>query len=382
MVWPTSDVNTGNADAGTDNPATFRTDVLDLLTKFNQLRAHVSTLGQTILGRNTPAQVRADLGAQPIPTETSGTTAGTGTAYTFAPTTPITAYTTHLSFWVKFHAASGANPTLKISGLATPPTLVRYNAAGALVNVVANDIAAGFISRVTLLSATQALVESCGEVVKNAAGNIGAGVEPSAWGGVVPNAVELPGGGAIASQSNASSTHLTSNCYFDGVWRYKKTGVAGRIVINPDGNPGSSLFVAPSGAAGAAITFTEVQRTESNGQQMSVVPGGSALLPSFPCRAWVNFNGTGTVERRAGGNVSSITDNGVGDYTVNFTTAMPHASYAVVGMGQPAIDAIALVFQTFNTTNTTSACRIRTATQQGSISAGADLPVVSVAIFC
>jgi hypothetical protein len=53
---------------------------------------------------------------------------------------------------------------------------------------------------------------------------------------------------------------------------------------------------------------------------------GSA--PLFACRAWVNFNGTGTVAIRASGNVSSITDNGTGDYTVNFTTAMPDANYA------------------------------------------------------
>ena len=52
---------------------------------------------------------------------------------------------------------------------------------------------------------------------------------------------------------------------------------------------------------------------------------------NFKCRAWVNFNGTGTVAIRASGNVSSITDNGTGDYTVNFTTAMPDADYAVSG---------------------------------------------------
>ena len=50
--------------------------------------------------------------------------------------------------------------------------------------------------------------------------------------------------------------------------------------------------------------------------------------PRFSCRAWVNFNGTGTVAIRASGNVSSITDLGVGEYTVNFTTAMPDANYA------------------------------------------------------
>ena len=46
-------------------------------------------------------------------------------------------------------------------------------------------------------------------------------------------------------------------------------------------------------------------------------------------KAWVNFNGTGTVAIRAAFNVSSITDNGTGDYTVNFTTAMPDANYAI-----------------------------------------------------
>ena len=45
-------------------------------------------------------------------------------------------------------------------------------------------------------------------------------------------------------------------------------------------------------------------------------------------RAWVNFNGTGTVAIRASYNVSSITDNGTGDYTVNFTTAMPDVNYS------------------------------------------------------
>ena len=45
------------------------------------------------------------------------------------------------------------------------------------------------------------------------------------------------------------------------------------------------------------------------------------------CRAWVNWNGTGTVAIRASFNVTSITDNGTGDYTVNFTNALPDANY-------------------------------------------------------
>jgi hypothetical protein len=46
-------------------------------------------------------------------------------------------------------------------------------------------------------------------------------------------------------------------------------------------------------------------------------------------KAWVNFNGTGTVAIRASYNVSSITDNGTGNYTINFTNAFADANYGV-----------------------------------------------------
>lgn len=52
---------------------------------------------------------------------------------------------------------------------------------------------------------------------------------------------------------------------------------------------------------------------------------------NYKCRAWVNFNGNGTASIRASGNVSSVTDNGTGDYTVNFNTAMPDANYSIMG---------------------------------------------------
>lgn len=59
-------------------------------------------------------------------------------------------------------------------------------------------------------------------------------------------------------------------------------------------------------------------------------PTVSGSAPLYAARAWVNFNGTGTVAIRASGNVSSITDNGNGDFTVNFTTAMPDANYSAL----------------------------------------------------
>jgi hypothetical protein len=69
-------------------------------------------------------------------------------------------------------------------------------------------------------------------------------------------------------------------------------------------------------------------KIDTNFQRHSVIPSGSTMYPAFDCRAWVNFNGTGTVAIRGSGNVSSITDNGTGNYAVNFTTAMPDANYS------------------------------------------------------
>ena len=65
----------------------------------------------------------------------------------------------------------------------------------------------------------------------------------------------------------------------------------------------------------------------ANSQEIkdAINAGGSA--PIYAARAWVNFNGTGTVAIRGSGNVSSITDNGTGDYTINFTNALPDANY-------------------------------------------------------
>jgi hypothetical protein len=65
------------------------------------------------------------------------------------------------------------------------------------------------------------------------------------------------------------------------------------------------------------------------GVAVSALSTATGAAPSYSCRAWVNFNGTGTVAIRASGNVSSITDVGVGVYTVNFTTSLVDANYCM-----------------------------------------------------
>jgi hypothetical protein len=96
------------------------------------------------------------------------------------------------------------------------------------------------------------------------------------------------------------------------------------------------------------------------------------------CKAWVNFNGTGTVAIRAEYNVSSITDNGVGQYTVNFTTAFADANYAVVGTSKNnATSNSYIAFVDYTVGATESAVKIITSAP----TAGGDSDMVSVAVF-
>lgn len=104
---------------------------------------------------------------------------------------------------------------------------------------------------------------------------------------------------------------------------------------------------------------------------------GSAAV-AYGCRAWVNFNGTGTVAIRGSGNVTSITDNGTGDYTVNLTTAMPDLNYAVVANCGTATAGYRIVAAPYGAVYTTSAYRISTANTSPTIT---DVPYISVAFF-
>ena len=77
---------------------------------------------------------------------------------------------------------------------------------------------------------------------------------------------------------------------------------------------------------------SERMRITSDGN-LQFNSGYGSVATAYGCRAWVNFDGTGTPAIRASGNVSSITDNGTGDYTVNFTTALVDNNYGIATGG-------------------------------------------------
>jgi len=166
--------------------------------------------------------------------------------------------------------------------------------------------------------------------------------------------LDVQGGGArILNQGGSSTIELgqgttTSQYAFVDLVGDTTYTDYGLRVMRGDSGANTSSFVTHRGTGdlllqtedAAAISLrtanTERFRIGSDGAQSSVIPSGSTLYPQFGCRAWVNFNGTFasspfTIANggiRGAGNVSSVTDNGTGDYTVNFTTAMPDANYA------------------------------------------------------
>ena len=140
------------------------------------------------------------------------------------------------------------------------------------------------------------------------------------------------------------------------------------MVIN---GSGTITGLSAGGLPDASVTTADIVDASITAAKLSGASNGSA--PIYGARAWVNFNGTGTVAIRASGNVSSITDGGTGVYTVNFTTAMPDANYVTtIGSSYPgANDGYGVSSQT------TIAVQIQMSVN-GALS---DQPTASVAIF-
>jgi hypothetical protein len=125
------------------------------------------------------------------------------------------------------------------------------------------------------------------------------------------------------------------------------------------------MAITLSGSGG--ITFPDTT-TQSTGKQA--------------CKAWVNFNGTGTVAIRDSFNVSSITDNGTGDYTINFTTAMPSANYSAVGTCQSqTYDKSFVAIPNTGSTYTTTQVRLICVAFNGSSFNNNDATIFNVAVF-
>ena len=249
---------------------------------------------------------------------------------------------------------------------------------GTEINTEFNNIATAVATKADLVSPTftgTPVLPTGTTAVTQSAGNSTTAVATTAFSAA-----------AITAERSATAT-LTNKTISGGTI----TGITDLAIA--DGGTGASTaanaFLALKQDASTTVTgvvqlATDVEAAAGTDALKSLTPsslrGGlnaTGSAPVFACRAWVNFNGTGTVAIRASGNVSSITDNGTGDYTVNFTTAMPDANYATFALqGTTGGGLVAKIFD--SSTPTASAVQINTiSTSFTSI----DVAYVNVAIF-
>jgi hypothetical protein len=189
--------------------------------------------------------------------------------------------------------------------------------------------------------------------------------------------------GAVTTAKIADSAVTTAKLADDSVPFAKLQNIAtGRILGRATAGSGNTeeLTAIPSGVDVPAARLSGDVAAE----RITSALNASGSAPIYACRAWVNFNGTGTVAIRASGNVSSITDNGTGDYTVNFTTAMPDANYVTVPSSNsdnadvPPLAGATWV-RVFPTNPTTGSVGIGVVNTPGT--AFLDAPYVGVSIF-
>jgi hypothetical protein len=167
--------------------------------------------------------------------------------------------------------------------------------------------------------------------------------------------------------------------YYDGSNISDFVRLHGKKLNSTSANVSGYFAVEVSNDSAVAPYMFEQMRITNTGL-LQFNSGYGSVATAYGCRAWVNFNGTGTVAIRASGNVSSITDNGTGDYTVNFTTAMPDADYAInVNSRQNTTDENYSAHISRGATPTTSGCTVSTFTVL--TYARADHQYVNVSIF-
>jgi hypothetical protein len=172
-------------------------------------------------------------------------------------------------------------------------------------------------------------------------------------------------GGVEAMRVNSAGAVLVNTTSQTASTRMVVADATGNGQIRAIHSTGLGLNINQASASGAAFIQqqdnADLGFSTNNTEQARITAAGlfqfnsgyGSVATAYGCRAWVNFNGTGTVAIRGSGNVSSITDNGTGDYTVNFATAMPDANYAsasigyhVTGVTEGPVDAYYTVPQT------------------------------------
>lgn len=227
---------------------------------------------------------------------TAFTTGGTGTAFTLTPTPAITAYAANQEWDVVFSAACGAAPTFQVSGLGTPPNLVKQNADGTYSNLAAGDFPSGWSSKVKMVSPTQALVRSLPLKAYKEIQPIAASVAANAL-TVTLNPTTLDfrsatlGSGAVNTRTVLSPISLTIS---SGSTLGTVNGVESQIVILAIDNAGTVELAAVNIAGGVNLDETTLINTTAEGGAGGA--DSATVIYSQTSRTGVPFRVVGFVE--------------------------------------------------------------------------------------
>ena len=140
-------------------------------------------------------------------------------------------------------------------------------------------------------------------------------------------------------------------------------------------------------AGKAKIATTAIAQAGSNDTEFLTAKklrdalNATGFAPVYACRAWVNFNGTGTPSIRKSGNVSSITDNGVGNYTINFTLFMPDANYSFSGFCNLQASVASTGILSFGNDFSMSAASLRVKAVNATTGDAQDAQYITVCVF-
>jgi hypothetical protein len=169
----------------------------------------------------------------------------------------------------------------------------------------------------TLTGGTGVINIGSGQVYKDASGNVGIGTSSPA----TLLHLKSTTSGAPQLRIEGAGTDNGVITFIGGTHANPAVGI--RYISTGDSIGNLAFYANDTSSA----TLSERMRIAGNGQQSSVIPGGTTLYNEYKCRAWVNFDGA-NASIRASGNVSSVTRNSTGSYTVNITTAMADANYS------------------------------------------------------
>ena len=165
-----------------------------------------------------------------------------------------------------------------------------------------------------------------------------------------------------------------------------QAGTVSAPAITTTGDTNTGIFFPAADTIAFAEGGVEALRITS-AADLQFNSGYGSVAAAYGCRAWVNFNGTGTPAIRNDGNVTSITDNGTGDYTVNFTNSLPDINYAVVATGVSISTGTSTprVASVRSTTDSDGVNSLATGSVRIGVRTGAggsvDIDVISVAVF-